>query len=352
MKSIGRLLGLDALWESAWAFMRQAAGYLPRVILLLVLFVAVYLLLRLVLLRIERYVLHRILGRQALPREQEKRIQTLTQIMNKVIYVLFWGIVFTILLGQFGVDIGPIVAAAGIAGLALSFGAQSLVRDIISGVFILAENQVRIGDVAVVNGTGGLVEAINLRTIVLRDLAGAVHVFPNGAITTLSNLTKDWSGYVFNLGIDHREDPDRAIAVIRQVADGLLQDERFAGKILEPAEIFGLDRFEGSLLYIQGRIKTQPIEQWGVGREFNRRIQRAFLAQGIRFTLPEQMVRFATAQDPLRVLFRREAGGRGPGEREPERREAGGRGPGDPEPERREPGEGGPVEPGPLPPGP
>src|SRR5690606_24333641 len=118
-------------------------------------------------------------------------------------------VVVLILLREVGVDIGPILAGAGILGLAVGFGAQNLVRDVISGFFFILENQVRVGDVAIVNGTGGTVEEINFRTVVLRDLAGTVHTFPNGTVTTMSNMTKDWSAHVFEIGVAYKENTDR-----------------------------------------------------------------------------------------------------------------------------------------------
>ena len=135
------------------------------------------------------------------------------------------------------------LTGAGIVGLAVGFGAQTLVRDIISGFFLILEDQVRVGDVAAINGTGGLVEAINLRTIVLRDAEGTVHVFPNGAITTLANRSKDFSYYVIDLGISYREDPDRVAAVLREIGAELQADPAFGPLILEPIEILGVDAF-------------------------------------------------------------------------------------------------------------
>src|SRR6516165_12044175 len=170
-----------------------------------------------------------------------KRVTTLTGLLLTLSHVAVWGIVFVICLDQLGLDVTPIVAGAGILGLAVGFGAQNLVRDVISGFFIVLENQVRVGDVAVVNGTGGLVEAITFRTIALRDLAGVVHVVPNGAITTLANMTKDWSGYVVDIGVAYTEDTDRVVEVMTEVAEDLRKDARLGSSILEPIEIFGVD---------------------------------------------------------------------------------------------------------------
>ncbi len=293
---------LQAFFRPIWESIRGTAVYLPRLAVLVIVFGGLYLALRLALGRVERMIDKTLRDRQSMPREQEKRIRTIARIARGILVAIFWVVAAIVLLGEVGVEIGPILAAAGVAGLAVSFGAQSLVKDVISGFFILAEDQVRIGDVAVVNGTGGLVEQINLRTIVLRDLAGAVHVFPNGSITTLANLTKDWSGYVFNIGVSFREDVDRVIEVIRRVADELAGDERFRDRILEPVEIFGLDKIGESALIVQGRIKTLPIEQWSVGREFNRRIKQAFDAEGIAFPFPSRTITFGDQDGLLRAL--------------------------------------------------
>ncbi len=290
---------LQQLLGPWWDSVSRAAGSAPRLALLLIVFIGLYLLLRAVLVRAEKVVQATLQGRRRMPGEQRKRIQTLLRVVRRVLFLIFWGLATVILLGEAGVNIGPILAAAGIFGLALSFGAQSLIKDLISGLFILAEDQVRIGDVAVVNGTGGVVEGINLRTIILRDVKGAVHVFPNGAITTLANLTKDWSAFVFNLKVPLSDDVDRVIEVIRGVADGLVGDEHFRDRVLAPAEIYGLDQFGDSSMVIQGRIRTPPGEQWAVGREFNRRIKQAFDAEGITIPAPAHTV---TVIGPARPL--------------------------------------------------
>jgi small conductance mechanosensitive channel len=156
---------------------------------------------------------------------------------------------------------------------------------------------VEVGDVAVVNGTGGLVEAISFRTITLRDEAGVVHVFPNGTITTLSNMTKEWSAYVINVGVAYREDTDRVVEVMRQVDEELRRDPAFAQKFLEPIEVFGVDDFGDSAVTIKARLKTRPIEQWAVGREYRRRLKKAFDARGIEFPYPARSVVLANADD-------------------------------------------------------
>ncbi len=224
------------------------------------------------------------------PSESAKRVSTLMRLVRQGSLLSLWIIVILVILKEVGVDIAPVLAGAGIIGLAVGFGAQNLVRDIISGFFFILENQVRVGDVAIVNGTGGLVVEINFRTIVLRDISGVVHIFPNGTVDTLSNMTNDWSAYVFEIGVAYKEDTDRVTEVLKEVCQGLRQDEIFGHLIIEEAEIFGVDKFDDSAVVIKGRIKTKPIRQWMVGREFLRRVKQAFDAQGIEIPFPHRTI--------------------------------------------------------------
>ena len=218
----------------------------------------------------------------------EKRVATLTGLLSTIARVSIWSIVVIVVLTEVGVDIAPILAGAGIAGLAVGFGAQNLVRDVISGFFIVLENQIRVGDVAVINGTGGLVEQISFRTITLRDLGGVVHVFPNGSISTLSNMTKSWSAAVLDIGIAYEHDTDQVITIMNEVFEDLQRDPEFAARIMTPIEIFGVDTFGDSAVTIKARIKTQPGQQWGVAREYRRRIKHAFDAKGISIPFPQR----------------------------------------------------------------
>jgi small conductance mechanosensitive channel len=180
----------------------------------------------------------------------------------------------------------PILTGAGIVGLAVGFGAQTLVKDLIAGFFLTFENQVRVGDVAQINGTGGLVEAINLRTIVLRDLEGTVHVFPNGSIERLANRTKDFSFIVLDVGVAYKENVDAVFEVLREIGAELAADARHGASILEPLEILGVDAFGDSQVTIKIRVKTLPLKQWEVGREMRRRIKNTFDARGIEIPFP------------------------------------------------------------------
>jgi small-conductance mechanosensitive channel len=233
--------------------------------------------------------------------EMEKRIDTLLNILRSLIKIIVWLMIGMLILRKIGIDIAPIIAGAGIVGLAIGFGAQELVRDFISGFFMLLENQIRTGDVAIINGTGGLVEKVGLRTIVLRDLSGVVHIFQNGKINTLSNMTKNWSGMVFDIGVAYKEDTDKVVEVIQNVAEELQADPDFKNKILEPLELFGVDQFGDSAVVIKARFKTKPIEQWGVGREFRRRLKKAFDDQGIEIPFPHQTVYWGEEIKPLQI---------------------------------------------------
>lgn len=218
--------------------------------------------------------------------ERAKRAQTLGSLIQNTVYTLVSTIATLMILRELAVDITPILTGAGIVGLAVGFGAQSLVKDIISGFFLILENQVRVGDVANIDGTGGLVERITLRTIILRDETGTVHVIPNGSIQRLSNLTKDFSFYVTSVSVAYREDTDRVAKVLVGVAESMLEDPAFAPFMLGPLEVLGVDRFSESSVDIKVRLKTVPIKQWVVGREFLRRLKQAFDREGIEIPFP------------------------------------------------------------------
>ena len=235
------------------------------------------------------------------PDEIRQRIHTLASLLAQAGLSTTWVIAGMIGLKEIGIDIGPILAGAGVVGLAIGFGSQNLVRDIVSGFFIILENQVGVGDVAAINGTGGLVESIGLRTIVLRDSAGTVHVFPNGAIATLSNMTKDWSAMVFDIGVTYRSDTDEVVEVMREVAEDLRSDDAFKDRILEPMEIMGVDAFADSAVIIKARLKTKPIQQWSVGREYRRRLKKAFDAKGIEIPFPHRTITWASSSEPANL---------------------------------------------------
>src|SRR5687767_3452386 len=222
--------------------------------------------------------------------ERAKRARTLGSVINKVVTVTLSAVALLMMLHAFALNIAPVLTGAGILGLAVGFGAQTLVRDVISGFFLILEDQVRVGDVAAINGVAGSVEALNLRTIVLRDGEGTVHVFPNGAIQTLANRSKDFSYYVIDLGISYRDDPDRVAAILKEIGAGMQADPAYAPWILEPVEILGVDAFRDWSVVLKMRIKTVPLKQWDVGREFRKRLRRRFEEEGIEIPFPERVV--------------------------------------------------------------
>jgi len=222
--------------------------------------------------------------------ERKKRTETLANVTRRTVGLAVWVVVGTMALSEIGFDVGPLLAGAGVVGVALGFGAQNVVRDILAGCFILLEDQIRVGDVAVLNGTGGLVEEINLRTTVLRDLEGVVHVFPNGTLQTIANRTRDYSFHVFDFGVAYKEDADRVAGIIQEVVAEMRVDETIGPQILEEVQIFGLDRFDESAIIIKGRIKTVAGSQWAVQREFNRRMKKRLDAEGIEIPFPHRTI--------------------------------------------------------------
>jgi len=291
MDLLAQLVG-DITWP-------ELVATVLRVLLILLLAWGTLVAARYALQRFEKRILERDQTAEGVPSEAAKRADTLVRLLRQAVVIVIWAMALLIILREFGVEITPILASAGILGLAVGFGAQNLVRDVISGFFLILENQVRVGDVAVVNGTGGLVERINFRTIVLRDLAGVVHVFPNGTVQTLANLTNEWSAYVFDIGVAYKEDVDRVMALMREVGAELRADPHFGPNLIEDVEVFGVDAFADSAVVIKGRLKTRPIKQWEVGREFRRRLKQAFDREGVEIPFPHRSIYFGEARGPV-----------------------------------------------------
>lgn len=222
--------------------------------------------------------------------EAKKRARTLGKTLRHALLILFLVVGLLTILGELGIQLGPLLATAGIGALAIGFGAQNLVKDVISGFFIILENQYRIGDVIEVSGVSGLVESLGLRTTVLRDLEGRVHTIPNGEIKIVSNLSKEWARSVLDVGISYREDVDRVMELLSQVGTEMAAEEPFKSAILEPFQILGVERFGESELVIRMVVKTAPLKQWEVGRELRRRIKARFDANGIEMLRPQQVL--------------------------------------------------------------
>jgi moderate conductance mechanosensitive channel len=235
------------------------------------------------------------------------RALTLLPLMRSTAMIILILLVTLIVLSELGVNIGPLLAGAGVLGLAVGFGSQKLVQDIINGVFILVEDTLAVGDVVKFNADhAGVVEALSIRTVKLRDLAGNVHTLPFSEVTTILNMTKDWSYYVFDVGIGYRENVDHVIGVLREIDEDLRSDEKFNQFIAAPLDVLGLDQFADSAVIIKARLKVcPPIKQWAVGREFNRRMKARFDAEGIEIPFPHQTLYFGEDRDgnapPLRV---------------------------------------------------
>jgi moderate conductance mechanosensitive channel len=254
--------------------------------------------LRLVLRRIERSF-----ARQpgAALTAQEQRARTMVGLFRSVGRVVI-GIMFLFMvLGAVGVELGPLLAGAGVVGLAISFGSQSLVKDVIAGLFILIENQFAVGDVIRIEGVSGAVEEMTLRVVVLRDVEGVVHIVPNGQITKVSNLTRTWSRVVLDVGVAYREDPDRVMAVLREVGGELWDDPEWRPLLVEPVEVPGVESFGESAVNVRVWAKTLPLKQWDVARELRRRIKLRFDEEGIEIPFPHQTVYWREGSAPPRV---------------------------------------------------
>ncbi len=275
---------------------------LPGLLIALVLFFLAFKIIAFSLKKLKRTLLNQAEKNDKLDTvEAEKRIITLISIIHGLIKIILWVIFVMIILQKFGINIAPILAGAGIIGLAVGFGAQELVRDFISGFFIILENQIRSGDVAIINGTGGLVEKIEFRTTTLRDFSGVVHIFQNGKISDISNMTKEWSAMVFDIGVAYKENPQVVMDLMKQVGDELQNDPEFKDKIIEPMEIFGLDKFADSAIIIKARLKTKPIQQWEVGREYRKRLKYAFDQHNIEIPFPHTTVYWGDRINPLKL---------------------------------------------------
>jgi small-conductance mechanosensitive channel len=280
--SILEAWGIDSFAWVATPFGQRVTGSLITVALLLVVAVVVW---ELINATVERY-LSRDGGRVS------ARARTLLPLLRTVLLVVLVTLVVMVSLSELGLNIGPLLAGAGVIGLAIGFGAQTLVKDIITGLFILIEDHIAVGDVVKVGTHAGVVETLSLRTIKLRDVAGVVHVVPFSEVTTLENMTKDFSRYVFEVGVAYREDTDHVVEVLAALGEELRADPVYGPDILEPFEVLGVDSFGDNAVVIKARITTRPIKQWGIGREFNRRMKKRFDELGIEMPFPHRTIYF------------------------------------------------------------
>jgi moderate conductance mechanosensitive channel len=246
------------------------------------------------------------------------RTRTLLNIIRNALLVFLSMIALFLILSELGLNIAPLLAGAGVIGLAIGFGAQKLVQDIINGMFVLLGDTMRIGDVCEVATRVGVVEEMTMRTVVLREYSGNVHTIPYSAIDTVTNYTKDFSYAVFDIGVAYRESVDQVMDVLRQLGEEMNRDPYFRRLMLEPIEIAGVDRFGDSAVIIKARLKTRPLKQWEVSREFNRRVKNRFDELGIEIPFPHRTIYFGVDKEgkapPVGVdLLREPAEGAEPG---------------------------------------
>jgi small-conductance mechanosensitive channel len=218
------------------------------------------------------------------------RIKTLLPIIRNIVLSLFGMLFGLVIMSELGLNVAPFLAGAGVIGVAIGFGAQTMVKDFITGFIIVIEDVIRVGDVATLGGCSGVIEKITLRKVQLRDFAGSVYTIPYSEIKTVQNMTKDFSFYVMDVGVSYSQNTDKVIEVLRAVDKDLRTDPAFSNLILAPIEVVGVDRFADSAVIIKARIKTRPIKQWDVGREFNRRMKIAFDKNGIEIPFPQRVV--------------------------------------------------------------
>ena len=237
---------------------------------------------------------------------QTQRVNTLFRILKNFVSIAILIVVIMLVLSELGIEIGPLIAAAGVVGLAVGFGSQTLVKDIITGLFIILEGQITIGDIVEVAGHSGKVEAITIRTVRLRDVNGHLHVVPFSEVTTVKNITQDQDYHSFEIGVSYSEDVDDVIETIEKVGLDLQKDKNFKSKINGEIEVFGLDKFEDSSIIIKGRIPTVHKQQWSVRREFNRRIKLAFDKSGIEIPFPQTTISYlSTKKKPIKKTVRK-----------------------------------------------
>lgn len=214
------------------------------------------------------------------------RARTLLPLIRNVLMIVITTMATLVILSEIGVDIAPLLAGAGVVGLAVGFGAQSLVKDVITGAFLLFEDAINLGDVVEVGGKSGVVEGMTVRSVRLRDQAGTLHTINFGTIATISNMTRDYSFYVIDTKVSYRYDPDDVAAVLRRTDEEMRDDPKFKHDVLAPIEIMGLESFADTSFIVRSRVRTRPLRQWDVGREFNKRLKQNMDRAGILLDVP------------------------------------------------------------------
>lgn len=230
------------------------------------------------------------MGRRVSTPEQVNRVETLGRVVRYAMTVVVTMVAAVLVLSELGISVAPILGAAGVVGVAIGFGAQNLVKDYFSGLFLLIENQMSVGDVVTIAGLSGQVEEITLRHVRLRDHNGHVHYISNGLITTVTNKTQVFAYAVMDVGVAYRENVESVLEVMRDVGAGLAADSAFSDAILEPLEILGVESLGDSAVVLRCRIKVRASQQWNVRREYLRRVKAAFDSQGIEIPFPHMTV--------------------------------------------------------------
>lgn len=289
MKALLERLGIDASSGAG-----EAAVMAAHIILLLL---SAWILLTILFAMIRRLRMH--LEARADDPERRKRIQTLARAFRYIASVVVIVVAGILILDELGLSIAPLLGAAGIAGIAIGFGAQSLVKDYFTGFTLLIENQIRVGDVVEVAGKSGLVEEVTLRYVRLRGYDGTVHFVPTGEISIVTSMTREFAFALMDVGVAYKEDIDRVFEVMRRVARELRESPQFAPRIIDDIEIAGVENWADSAVVLRARIKVVALEQWGVRREYLRRLKRAFDEEGIEIPFPHLTVYAGT--DPAAV---------------------------------------------------
>ncbi len=285
----------DMVKELQRFLMTTSTGFSPEFLISKVFDIVVIALLLVLILIILKAIAKKIKGKgrdndpQSMS-EQEKRAETLSRIFLATGRFTAFTVAVFMLLRVLDIDIAPLLAGAGVVGIAVGFGAQNIIKDILNGFFILLDNRMRIGDVVAIGDVRGQVEHIDLRNTHLRDLNGVLHMIPNGNIGIISNMTYKWSQVKLDIGVAYKEDVDNVVSILREIGQELRKDETFGKYILEDPTILGLDKFGDSSITISLTMKTTTRKQWEIGREYRRRIKIRFDREGIEIPFPQRVV--------------------------------------------------------------
>ncbi|HEX6958890.1 MAG TPA: mechanosensitive ion channel domain-containing protein [Ferrovibrio sp.] len=281
--------GIDTL---TWVTTETGRGIVARIVTIALVVVTTLVLWELTATAIEYYLTQP--GPDGLPTPRSGRVRTLLPLLRRTVSIVLGLIAGLIVLSELGINIAPLLAGAGVIGIAVGFGAQSLVKDIITGVFILTEDTISVGDIVDLGGNAGVVEDISIRTIRLRDADGIFHVIPYSEVTKIKNMTRGYAQAVFEVRVAYREDIDNVIAVLKQLAEEFRAEPEWNARILDPFEMWGVDQLDVSGVVIKARFRTLPAQQWSVRREFSKRIKKRFDELGIEIPFPHHRIYFGS----------------------------------------------------------